>query len=41
MTMSKYPIVYFGVFYALLFPSVFGFGEYHFPEASRANGILL
>ncbi len=38
MTMSKDPVVQFGVFYALLFPGVFGFGEYHFAEASRANG---
>ncbi len=34
MTMSKDPVVQFGVFYALLFPGVFGFGEYHFAEAS-------
>ncbi len=36
--MVKDPVVQFGVFYALLFPAVFGFGEYHFAEASRANG---
>ncbi len=40
--MAKDPVVQFGVFYALLFPAVFGFGEYHFAEASRANsGTLL
>lgn len=35
--MVKDPVVQFGVFYALLFPAVFAFSEYHFAEASRTN----